>query len=87
MTIKDKKSIILTVGNLVQNKGFDLIIKSVKILIDKYGYKDIILIIAGEGRYRKKLEALISHEKLVNNIELIGSMNQKRAKSISLSSI
>lgn len=67
------KKIILSVGNLVSNKGFDLLIKAVNILLKKYKYDDIFLIIVGEGKFRKKLEQLISTFKLDDYVFLAGS--------------
>lgn len=61
---------ILSVGRLDYIKGFDVLIKAYKILIDK-GY-DIKLYILGEGNERESLTNLIKENSLENKIILLG---------------
>ncbi|OME83948.1 glycosyl transferase [Paenibacillus sp. FSL A5-0031] len=71
--VYDRKSdelVILSIGRLHAQKGFELSIKACRILLDK-GYKFQWNII-GEGEEREKLSALITSEGLDNNIKLLG---------------
>ena len=61
---------LLSVGRLGAQKGFDLAIKSAKILKDRG--VDFIWIILGEGPDRKKLQEQIDADELNNNVKLIG---------------
>ena len=44
---------VLSVGNLTDNKGFDLVIKSFRVLVDRFHEKDIQLAIVGDGAMPK----------------------------------
>lgn len=79
LSIPNKK-VILSVGNLTQNKGFDLLIKALKILFEKFYEKDLYLIIVGEGVFRKELEKLISTLNLGEHVRLIGSIPHQELK-------
>jgi teichuronic acid biosynthesis glycosyltransferase TuaC len=70
------KKIILSVGGLVSRKGFDLLIKALNILLTK-GFRDLYLVIIGDGECREKLEKLISFFGLDNNVRLTGSILHK----------
>ncbi|EOP66399.1 MULTISPECIES: glycosyltransferase [Bacillus cereus group] len=67
---KDNEIIILSIGRLHYQKGFEMAIKSCKELVDK-GYK-IRWNIIGEGAEREKLSDLIKINKLEDNIKLLG---------------
>ncbi len=67
---KKNKKIVLSVGNLYPTKGFDELIEVVRILKDKI--KNLLVLIAGEGSERKKLEFLISRYNLSSFIKLLG---------------
>ena len=64
---RTKEKIVLAVGRLDKNKGFDLLIETFAQLESK-GWK---LIIAGDGEERESLIELIENLNL-NNVELIG---------------
>ncbi|MBI4528305.1 MAG: glycosyltransferase family 4 protein [Deltaproteobacteria bacterium] len=66
--------VILSVGHLAPVKGFDLLIKAVKILVDDLNEKDLTLIIAGGGAYRKELERLVSSLGLGDNVLFPGEI-------------
>ncbi|WLR42792.1 glycosyltransferase [Bacillus carboniphilus] len=61
---------IVSVGRLSKQKGFDMAIKSCKLLVDK-GYK-IRWLIIGEGEERKKLTSLILKYQLEDIFLLVG---------------
>ncbi|PEB56276.1 glycosyl transferase [Bacillus pseudomycoides] len=67
---KDNEIIILSIGRLHYQKGFEMAIESCKKLIDK-GCK-IKWNIIGEGEEREKLTNLIKVNKLENNVKLLG---------------
>ncbi len=68
------KKIILSVGHLTPNKGFDLLIRAVKILLDESPERDLKLVIVGEGFARKGLERLVSSYQLGERVRLIGAV-------------
>jgi glycosyltransferase involved in cell wall biosynthesis len=71
--LPDRK-IILSVGNLTPNKGFHLIIKALRLLLDEFHEKELYLVIAGEGEYRQALEGLIRSLGLSEHVRLVGSV-------------
>lgn len=68
---------IVTVGRLVQQKGFDRLIRIVGKLW-RNG-KNVELFIIGEGTERKKLERIIQEEKLENQVHLLGFLKNPYA--------
>jgi teichuronic acid biosynthesis glycosyltransferase TuaC len=64
--------VILSVGNLTPNKGFDLLVKSFGSLAARAEYRDLQLTIAGDGPVREDLENLISALKLTGRVRLVG---------------
>jgi len=54
------KRIILSVGHLTPNKGFDLLVGGLKVLIDEYKENEVLLVIVGDGAFRKELEEKIN---------------------------
>jgi len=69
--------IVLSVGNLVELKGFDILIKSIKKLRDVDGYHDLMLIIVGEGDRREHLERMIDALELTDIVSLKGNIQNK----------
>jgi len=66
---------LLSVGNLTTNKGFDLLIRVLKILLEGGRQEHpICLVIVGEGGYRKKLEEMISSLCLARHMRLAGAL-------------
>ena len=51
--------IVLSVGWLTPRKGFDLLIRSIKILDEQYGQGNLRIVIVGAGESRSELEKLI----------------------------
>jgi teichuronic acid biosynthesis glycosyltransferase TuaC len=66
--------LLLSVGNLTSNKGFDLLIGALPIVIEKLDKEDIHLAIVGEGPVRNQLEAMIFKLKLDGRVRLIGAV-------------
>ena len=69
-TIIFSKPTIIAVGKFKEQKGFDILIKSFRLLIDK-GY-DWNLKILGDGDDEIKIKNLISQLDLSNQVELLG---------------
>ena len=69
---------VISVGRLDGQKGYDILIKIWKKVVDKY--PDWILNIYGEGIDRKKLENQIKENKLENNLFLRGLTNNIQEK-------
>lgn len=70
---QDKK-IILSVGGLVERKGFEILIRAMRALRDEHNKRAVSLVIAGEGPNRSQLEELIDSLGLVSSVTLIGDI-------------
>ena len=69
------KKIILSVGLLIDRKGFNFLIDAFGILIkNMVGKKPPVLIIAGEGERKVQLQTQINKNKLQDCIKLVGSI-------------
>lgn len=66
--------VILSVGHLTANKGFDFLIESMRLLIGTHGWKDVRLYIVGEGIYRSRLEGLITSLDMSKYVRLVGAV-------------
>ncbi len=62
--------VILSVGNLIPVKGYQVLIPAIAQLVR--GHPKIRLYIVGEGRFRAKLEAQASHEGMSDRIFFVG---------------
>ena len=70
-SVDDSKYNLVSVGRLVFQKGYDILIQDMKKITKKR--KDIHLYIIGDGNQRKKLEKLVKNEKLDSYITFLGS--------------
>ena len=70
------KRTLISVGGLIHRKGFDLLIKAVKILIQDY-QEDVHLVIVGEGPSRVELATLISKLNLTERVRMVGAIPHK----------
>jgi glycosyltransferase involved in cell wall biosynthesis len=66
--------IILSVGRLCPNKGFDILIRAFKILLEKCDEPSPSLVLIGDGAFRKPLEEMIASACLQDHIQLIGEV-------------
>jgi len=64
------KSLILSVGRLVQRKGHDVLIEAMALIREKHPHAH--LVIAGAGNYRKKLEKLAKESRANSAITFLG---------------
>ena len=67
------KKVILSVSHLIKTKGIDLNLKAIAKLKQKY--PDVIYLIIGEGKEKKKLEKLINELNLQNMVTFIGEVS------------
>lgn len=67
-----QKRIILSVGNLTPNKGFDVLVKAFRLLVDSSQEQGLFLVIVGDGVFRQPLEALILQLGLSESVRLAG---------------
>ncbi len=66
-----ERKYILGLGRLVSQKNFSLLIRSYKILVDKYSSEEI-LVIAGDGKERSMLEELVKNIGLEKKVYFAG---------------
>ena len=66
--------VVLGVGRLAAEKGFDALIESVSQLTESY--PDIGLIIVGEGKLREQLQALAEERGIANKVMMPGFYDQ-----------
>jgi glycosyltransferase involved in cell wall biosynthesis len=62
---------IIAVGRLVGLKGYDVLVKAAAEIVDQ-GFEDFLVLIAGEGEERIRLDELICRLKLQNFVRLLG---------------
>ena len=70
--LQDGKKILLAVGRLDTQKGFDILIESFSFLAS--GIKNWDLVIVGEGSERENLQTLITKKKLESRVHLLGKV-------------
>lgn len=66
----DGKEVIVCLGRLVHRKGQDYLIKAMPEILRER--PNALLLLVGEGPYRKKLEALVDQHKLQESVRFIG---------------
>lgn len=79
-SIKDRVFTFISIGNLVNVKGFDLVIKSFYILNEKY--KDTQLIIIGDGSEKSRLKKLVIDNGLEDKVVFSGIVTREKIPSI-----
>jgi glycosyltransferase involved in cell wall biosynthesis len=72
--------VFLCSGQHIVRKGFDLVIRALRRVIDKTENKSIKLLIAGEGTERTNLEALVRSLRLEENVFLLGWLQPEEVK-------
>jgi glycosyltransferase involved in cell wall biosynthesis len=84
--LKEKDFIVSMGSRLEKIKGFDLALKAINLVINKYHIKNIRLFLIGSGSEKKKLEKFIISNRLRKNVFLIDWMEyQDFVELISLS--
>jgi teichuronic acid biosynthesis glycosyltransferase TuaC len=74
------RRMILSVGKLTPNKGFDLLLRSLRILADRFHEEDVNLVIVGEGPYRSQLDRTIASLKLEARVRLVGPVSHEKLR-------
>jgi glycosyltransferase involved in cell wall biosynthesis len=69
-----RKTMLLSVGHLTPVKGFDLLIRAFKLIIDAGQETNLHLAIVGQGEARKELEHLVSSLNLNAHVQLVGAV-------------
>jgi teichuronic acid biosynthesis glycosyltransferase TuaC len=67
-------TMILSVGNLTPNKGFDLLIKALPVVVEKLDEENVQLVIIGDGPFRSELGTIISRLTLDGRVHLVGAV-------------
>ncbi len=75
---------ILTIGRLIETKGFQYLIDAVHIL--RAQGLDVRLIIAGSGAWMEKLKARVAHHDLEQHVQLLGFVTHDKVKQYILDS-
>lgn len=77
LNLPDKK-IVLSVGSLIPRKGFDLLIKAAKILVEEFDEKNLYLVIVGaevnEGKYGEELKKITARLNMNDFVNLKGEV-------------
>jgi teichuronic acid biosynthesis glycosyltransferase TuaC len=71
LELPSDRPIVLSVGNLLENKGFQILIEMASRL--RRRRPDLLFIIVGDGTKRSRLEAQIRSLDLQNNVSLVGA--------------
>ena len=72
---RNKVFTIISVGRLVEHKGFKYLIHACKILKERKGF-DFVCHIIGGGKQRQELEEVIQKFNLIDVVHLLGAMEQ-----------
>ena len=75
--VPDHGKVILSVGHLTAGKGFDVLLKTVALLLQQASNEDLRLIIVGNGVFRKELEKTSSILNLGRNVRFTGSVSHE----------
>jgi len=73
--IKNNDFIILTVSRFYPRKGFDTVVRAIKLIIDNKPEIPIKYFIIGDGEERENIEYLIKQLNLENNVILLGAVD------------
>ncbi|HYY26251.1 MAG TPA: glycosyltransferase family 4 protein, partial [Candidatus Udaeobacter sp.] len=69
-----EQKLIVSVGGLTPVKGFDLLIRAFRLVIDASPGNEPRLFIIGEGRSRKEIEHAITSLNLSSHVQLVGAV-------------
>jgi len=72
--------LLLSVGNLLPIKGFDVLIAALKILVERGLPSDVRLVIVGDGPERRRLKALVSQARLQERVSFVGEVPQEQLR-------
>ncbi len=73
--LKTDKFNIISVGSLIQRKGYDSLIKAIDLLLKKLELKNLVQVyLIGEGKQKKTLQRMIAQSNLESHIHLLGAL-------------
>lgn len=67
------RTVIFSLGRLIERKGFDTVIKSLPQVLKKH--PQVVYLIGSQGEYRPQLEQLIKDLNLAKNVLLVGEIS------------
>ena len=77
LTRKQKKTIILTVARLIEEKGLSYSLKAIKLLLERNPRLNIKYRIIGDGPLKKNLEEIVKDFNLNDLVDFLGATEQK----------
>lgn len=80
------KSKIITVARLSPEKGLDIAMRALKMFLDHHHGISLEYTIVGEGKSRKKLEALITELQLEQIVRLVGAKSSQETRDLLIGS-
>lgn len=75
-----KKIDLVCVAGLTYGKGHDVLIKAMEIVVEKY--KDVKLVLVGDGECRQSLIKMVEKLGLIKNVEFLGQLPHYQAISL-----
>lgn len=78
--LPNDRKLLLSVGGLESVKGFDRLIKAIRILVDEFQMTDFLLLIVGDGALRQELRRMISACSLDAHVRLIGAVPHEQLR-------
>lgn len=78
--IKPKREQFVYLGRLVFYKNLEVIIKSLKIIIERF--PNVKFIIAGDGPHKKSLQNLVQEDNMQNNVKFEGYVTADKKKKL-----
>jgi teichuronic acid biosynthesis glycosyltransferase TuaC len=76
--LSSDKKMVLCVAHLTANKGVDLVIGAIKILLEKFQEKNIHLVVVGDGLLKTKLKNLASSLNLSKHVFFTGPIDNAK---------
>lgn len=78
--LPNDRKLLLSVGGLESVKGFDQLIKAMRILVNEFQATDVLLLIVGDGALRQELLRMISACSLDAYVRLIGAVPHEQLR-------
>ena len=79
---KTKDFVLISICNFYKVKALDVLLRSLDIVVNKKGYKDVKLKIIGTGEYKDYYESISRSLKLNDNVEFIGYINNNKLPNV-----
>ena len=69
------KHILLSVGRLVERKGYDKMLMALPQILERH--RDVHYVVVGEGPFRAELERIAAREGVINHITFVGQVSDE----------